>query len=132
MQNLINIRTNTDTPETINIPVTKVWNDNNNQDGKRATAVTIKLLADGVDTGKTLTLNEANGWKGTFTGLPKKANGVDIVYTIKEEPVPSGYTVAITGDTTGFTVTNTYTPDKRVPLSPQKVLYPSGKDIIKS
>ena len=104
--------TNTYTPETINIPVTKVWNDNNNQDGKRATAVTIKLLADGVDTGKTLTLNEANGWKGTFTGLPKKANGVDIVYTIKEEPVPSGYTVAITGDTTGFTVTNTYSPEK--------------------
>ena len=96
----------------INIPVTKVWNDNNNQDGKRAAAVTIKLLADGVDTGKTLTLNEANGWKGTFTGLPKKANGVDIVYTIKEEPVPSGYTVAITGDTTGFTVTNTYSPEK--------------------
>ena len=96
----------------INIPVTKVWNDNNNQDGKRATTVTIKLLADGVDTGKTLTLNEANGWKGTFTGLPKKANGVDIVYTIKEEPVPSGYTVAITGDTTGFTVTNTYSPEK--------------------
>ena len=104
--------TNTYTPETINIPVTKVWNDSNNQDGKRATAVTIKLLADGVDTGKTLVLNEANNWKGTFTGLAKKANGVDIVYTIKEEPVPSGYTVAITGDTTGFTVTNTYSPEK--------------------
>ena len=104
--------TNTYTPETINIPVTKVWNDNNNQDGKRATEVTIKLLADGVETGKTLVLNESNSWKGTFTGLPKKANGVDIVYTIKEEPVPSGYTVAITGDTTGFTVTNTYSPEK--------------------
>ena len=65
-----------------------------------------------MDTGKILTLNEANGWKGTFTGLPKKANGVDIVYTIKEEPVPSGYTVAITGDTTGFTVTNKYSPEK--------------------
>ena len=65
-----------------------------------------------MDTGKTLVLNEANNWKGTFTGLAKKANGVDIVYTIKEEPVPSGYTVAITGDTTGFTVTNKYSPEK--------------------
>ena len=37
--------------EKIEIPVTKVWNDENNQDGKRPEKVTIKLLADEVDTG---------------------------------------------------------------------------------
>ena len=43
--------------------------DKDNQDGKRPSSVTVKLLADGQDTGKTLELNAANGWTGSFTGL---------------------------------------------------------------
>ena len=105
--------TNTHEPAEIEIPVEKTWNDAENQDGKRTDSVTIKLLADGEDTGKILTLNEDNEWKGKFTELDKNKAGKEIAYTIKEEPVPSGYEVAITGTAaTRFLVTNTHTPAK--------------------
>ncbi|WP_417085249.1 Cna B-type domain-containing protein, partial [Lancefieldella rimae] len=56
-------------------------------------------------------LDEAGNWTGTFSSLDKyKADGTEIVYTIKEDEV-SGYTSEITGDaTTGFTITNTEVP----------------------
>ena len=53
---------NTYTPAKTEVSVKKVWKDENNQDGKRPSSVTVKLLADGQDTGKTLELTEANGW----------------------------------------------------------------------
>ena len=103
----------TGTPETIDIPVTKVWNDNNNQDKLRPTEITVTLLANGSPvSGKTLTLNEGNGWKGTFEDLPKSEDGVDIVYTVREENVPTEYEVTYDGTVVvGFTVTNTHTPE---------------------
>ena len=102
-------------PELIEIPVTKVWDDNENQDGIRPLAVTVQLLAGGVEVeGQILTLNESNNWKDTFTGLPKKANGVEIDYTVEENPVPARYTVATAGDVdTTFTITNSYVPGTR-------------------
>ena len=95
--------TNTNT-EKVNVPVAKKWI------GPKANSVTVHLLADGVDTGKTLTLDEAGNWTGTFSSLDKyKADGTEIVYTVKEDDI-ANYTVAITGDaTTGFTITNTNT-----------------------
>jgi hypothetical protein len=54
---------------TTSVKVTKVWVDGNNQDGIRPAFVTVKLLADGVDTGKTENLTATNGWKAEFTGL---------------------------------------------------------------
>ena len=105
--------TNTHIPETIDIPVTKVWSDSNNQDGKRPTSITVKLLANGTDVpGKTLTLNSSNSWKGTFEDLPVYESGEKINYTIEEEGVPAEYSVVTTGSSTeGFTVTNTYKPE---------------------
>ena len=110
--------TNTYTPGKINIPVEKIWNDNNNQDGIRPDKITVKLLADGEDTGKTVELSDQNGWKAEFTDLDKNNNGKEIVYTIEELPVPEGYEVTISGDkTSGFTVTNTHTPEKiKIPV----------------
>ncbi len=52
--------TNSYTPGKVVIPVTKSWQDNNDQDGLRPQSVTVKLLADGKDTGKTLILSEGN------------------------------------------------------------------------
>lgn len=95
----------------INIPVEKVWEDNNNQDDKRPNSVTVTLYADGQSTGKSLTLSKANGWKGTFENLDEFKDGEKINYTVKEAPV-SGYTAVVTGDaSTGFTITNSYTPE---------------------
>ena len=95
----------------INIPVEKVWDDNDNQDGIRPQSVTVKLLADGKDTEKTLTLNAGNNWQGTFSELDKYENGREVTYTIEEVSV-TGYEPEISGSSsTGFTITNTHTPE---------------------
>ena len=102
---------NTYTPAKTEVPVKKVWKDENNQDGKRPTSVTVKLLADGQDTGKTLELTEANGWAGSFKDLDADKGGTPIQYTVVEVTVPS-YTSEVTGDAaSGFTITNSYSPE---------------------
>lgn len=102
---------NTYTPAKTEVPVKKVWKDENNQDGKRPTSVTVKLLADGQDTGKTLELNAANGWAGSFKDLDADKGGTPIQYTVVEVTV-AGYTSEITGDAaSGFTITNSYSPE---------------------
>ena len=90
----------------------KVWDDKNNQDGKRPASVTVKLLADGQDTGKNLELNKENNWSGNFTDLDVNKVGKAIVYTVEEVAV-AGYKSEITEDApTGYTITNSYTPGK--------------------
>ena len=102
---------NTYTPAKTEVPVKKVWKDENNQDSKRPTSVTVKLLADGQDTGKTLTLTEANGWAGSFKDLDADKGGTPIQYTVVEVTV-AGYTSKVTGDAaSGFTITNSYSPE---------------------
>ena len=102
---------NTYTPAKTQVSVKKAWNDMNNQDGKRPSSVTVKLLADGQDTGKTLKLTEANGWAGSFKDLDADKGGTPIQYTVVEVTVP-GYTSEVTGDAaSGFTITNSYLPE---------------------
>ena len=83
------------------VKVTKQWV------GTPAASVEIKLFADGQDANKSLTLNAAGNWEGKFENLPKyKADGSEIVYTVRETPV-AGYTTTIEGDTEhGYVVTN--------------------------
>ena len=107
--------TNSYTPETTVVKVTKAWV------GPKTNSVTVHLLADGIDTGKTLTLDEAGNWTGTFSNLPKYKDGTAITYTVKEDDV-ANYTNAITGDaTTGFTITNTNTEKVNVPVKKEWV-----------
>lgn len=81
----------------ISVAVSKEWSDADNQDGKRPTSVTVKLLDDGEDTGKTVTLNADNNWESSFTGLPfNNEDGSVINYTVEEVAV-TGYTATITG-----------------------------------
>ncbi|MBQ8200161.1 MAG: Cna B-type domain-containing protein [Clostridia bacterium] len=84
----------------------KTWNDNGDQDGMRPDSITIRLLANGVEIAHQV-IDEEDNWAWVFQLLPKYANGVEIVYTITEDPVP-GYTTDITGDATRYTVTNTH------------------------
>ncbi|WP_245798960.1 Cna B-type domain-containing protein [Collinsella vaginalis] len=101
--------TNAYTPEVRSIPVTKTWV------GPAAGPVTVRLLADGVDTGKTLTLDEAGNWTGPFEDLPRYRNGQEIAYTVVEDAV-SGYTSEVSGDAaSGFTVKNTKNEDPPAP-----------------
>ena len=102
---------NTYTPAKTQVSVKKVWKDENNQDGKRPTSVTVKLIADGQDTGKTLELNAANDWTGSFKDLDADKGGTPIQYTVVEVTV-AGYTSKVTGDAaSGFTITNSYSPE---------------------
>ena len=99
---------NTHTADQTSITVTKAWYDDSNRDGKRPNDITVKLLADGVDTGKTLVLNSGNGWTGSFTGLDVNKAGQKITYTIEEITV-DGYTTVISGSQSqGYAITNTH------------------------
>ena len=104
--------TNTYTPATTSIKVTKSWNDNDNQDGKRPDEVTVDLLVNGSKDGQSKELSKSNNWTATFDNLPVNQDGHAITYTVAEEAVAnSKYTAKVTGDAkSGFTITNTYTP----------------------
>ncbi|MDU6558898.1 MAG: Cna B-type domain-containing protein, partial [Streptococcus sp.] len=103
--------TNKYTPAKTSVSVKKAWDDKDNQDGKRPSSVTVKLLADGQDTGKTLELNKDNNWSGSFTDLDVNKAGKAIVYSVVEVTV-TGYNSEVTGDpVSGFTITNNYTPE---------------------
>ena len=102
-------------PETVDLTVKKVWDDNNNQDGIRPTELKVTLKKNGT-TLKEVTLNAANNWTATESGLRKKEGGVDIVYTWVEDEasLPQGYaktdeSVSTDGLTTTFT--NKHTPE---------------------
>lgn len=101
---------NTYTTETVTLDVKKEWDDNNNQDGIRPSKVTFKVY-NGTTVVDTITLSETN-WTGTSKALPKKNNGQDITYTVREDPVPAGYTESDTvRDSDGkYTITNSHTP----------------------
>lgn len=100
-------------PKKLEVSVTKVWDDCNDNDGYRPDSVTVSLLADGEPTGKTLVLSEANQWTGSFMELNAYADGEEIVYTVTENAV-SKYTTVITNEqdsATDFIITNSHVPE---------------------
>lgn len=111
--------------KTAEIPVEKIWKDDGHED-KRPTEITVTLYADGARTDKTLVLSAANEWKGVFRNLPEKKDGKIITYTVKEVEV-KGYESVLTGNMhDGFTLTNTYKPEKPpTPPTPPKPLIPA-------
>lgn len=86
----------------VSVPVEKKWV------GPAAAKATVRLLADGKDTGKSIELNESNSWRGSFKDLAKYSkSGSEVAYTVAEDAV-EGYSSKVTGDAgRGFTVTNT-------------------------
>ena len=115
--------TNTHTPQKINAVVKKVWDDKDNQDGKRPTELTVDLMRNGTEVAGTVTLNEENGWTDTVENLDKYTGGVENVYTWAEKNLPEGYSLTdtkkevteATEDTLEAditTLTNSYTPGK--------------------
>lgn len=102
----------------ISIPVVKRWDDENDRDDLRPESITVRLLADGNDTGKTLILDATNHWKGVFENLDVTTNGTPIHYTVEEVQV-RGYETSITGTPAeGFVITNTHTSDQGPMPSP--------------
>ncbi|MBQ1310452.1 MAG: Cna B-type domain-containing protein [Blautia sp.] len=115
--NTWNVRiTNSHTPETVNVPVTKEWNDKDDQDRVRPEEVTVVLTAkcgNVTENIRTVTLNESNAWSYTETGLPKFRKGEPISYQWIEDPVPENYTVRYDNTlASGEKIINTYNPGK--------------------
>ena len=106
--------TNSHTPEQVKVSGQKVWDDADDQDGKRPTSITVKVM-DGSTIVDTLEVTAANGWKFESKDLPKYRNGQEIAYTLKEDAVAQ-YETKIDK----FTVTNSYTPET-IKVSGQKV-----------
>ncbi len=79
--------------------------------------VTVWLYANGVDTGRTVTLNLKNGWRAVFKGLPyEDSDGKVISYSVEEVQTRDNWAVSY-GDMTvtggsppnySTTITNTY------------------------
>ena len=106
--------------ETTTATVKKVWDDANNQDGKRPTTISAQLKADGVAVQKdgkdvVVELTAGNGWTATIEDLPLNNNGEAIEYTWSEDEtgLPAGYKLSGTSKSgTVTTLTNSYTPEK--------------------
>lgn len=85
----------------------RIWQDQNNQDGKRPDQITVNLLANGVLQDSQIVTSQ-NDWQYQFTQLPKFLNGREIEYSVSENAVPD-YTTTIAGTM----ITNTHTPEVR-------------------
>ena len=79
---------------TTQVEVTKVWV--GDTPANRPATVTVELRKigpEGSELIKTLDLDATGNWQGVFEGLLKYCpQGEDIVYYVKENPVPTGYT----------------------------------------
>ena len=79
--------------------------------------VTVRLLANGINTGRSITLNLKNNWEGSFLGLPYADDSGNVIqYTVEEvwekERWATTYGEITTKDGTpptySVTITNTY------------------------
>ena len=97
----------TNKQEATEVSIIKVWDDADNQDGKRPEELTVTL-----SNGMEVVLNEENKWSATIENLPKYDKETEIEYTWSEE-MPEGYKLESTEkDGTITTITNTHTPSK--------------------
>ena len=99
-------------PKKISVNVTKLWNDNNNQDGKRLTSVTYALVTDGVegDPVRAETTDFSHVWNNLYK---YRDQGTEIQYSVIEhntgDYTPS-YECSESGEGIACVVTNTHTP----------------------
>ena len=102
--------TNTHVPEKITISGKKIWNDNNNEKGKRPEKVVVNLF-DGKTKVASVEVTAETEWTYTFENLPKYKNkGEEIKYTVIEEEIEN-----YTSEVNGFDITNTYTEEEPEP-----------------
>ena len=101
-----------------NLSVNKAWNDDGNRDGLRSDSVTVKLYANGSDTGKSVSLSEDNSWQGEFSMIPYADEaGNHINYTIREAEIENGTLDGYTADyhqnnDGSITISNVHDPIK--------------------
>ena len=87
--------TNTRTPDSTSVTLTKSWLDQNNAGGQRPESIVVQLLANGESVGDVVTISAEGNWTYTWSDLPQKSEGKDIVYSISEINLAEGYTSTI-------------------------------------
>ena len=103
---------------------TVIWIDNDNAAGRRPQSVLVHLLADGQDTGISVSVDEAMGWKYSFENLPRFKDGKEIVYSVREDEV-EGYG----NQAEGMNVTNRLLVDAQVKeIGKKRILPKTGQD----
>ena len=90
------------------VSVIKEWDDNNNSAKLRPDSIKVQLYANGLLTGKAVTLNSANNWQYTWSGLVKNAKGSTVTYTVKEVSIPNGYRGITTVNGNDIVIKNIY------------------------
>ncbi len=106
---------NTHTPDQTSVSVVKAWEDNGDQDGERPESITVRLLADGEDTGRTLVLDDSNDWRGSFEELDiYHDQGEKIVYTIEEDDIADyeSSIIEIGENSYAFAIVNEHVPEE--------------------
>ncbi|MCC8102237.1 MAG: Cna B-type domain-containing protein [Clostridiales bacterium] len=104
--------TNTHEPATISIPVTKTWDDNDDQDGLRPESITVTLkTSSGVS--YEAELSAENGWAYTFEDVFVYYNEGELAEYSLEEMTVDGYETEIAAGEEGysFAITNTHEPE---------------------
>lgn len=105
-----------DTDETIEVSVSKVWNDGVGV--SRPSSVSVQLYKNGTAYGEPVILSAENNWSHTWSQLDSSA-----AWTVDEVHIPDGYSKTVTHSGNHWTITNTRnvlpdTPDK--PDAPDK------------
>ena len=111
----------TNTYDSTEYTATKVWDDADDQDGKRPKTIQLQLKQNDADYGDPVTVGldddgeplegtevseDGNSWSYTWSPLETKVDGEDATYSADEVAVPTGYTKTVEEDT----ITNTYVP----------------------
>ncbi len=99
----------------VNVTVNKVWEDNNDQDGKRPEelALTLNGLPSGTTAPEPTIKKDGKTWTYTWEKLPKyDSDGKELTYTVTEENVPADYEVSGSPAQNKGTITNTHEPIK--------------------
>lgn len=113
------------------ISVEKIWEDGNDEAKKRPDSITVKLLANGEDTGRRLVLSAKDNWKGSFYGLDYTQDGKTIEYTVAEIGVKDYESKVSGSDKSGYIITNTVVPEKPAPAPTPEIKLPKIPHITK-
>ncbi len=117
--------TNTYVPDSIEVLVEKIWNDQNNNDGFRPTSIEVQLLA---GTYPIVTLSEANNWKGSFGLMPRFEDGYEISYFVAEQEVDKYNTLVMYNNNIDNTVCNVMVTNKHVSETVNLTVYKHWDD----
>lgn len=119
------------TGKTMTIPLAVTWDDQDDADQIRPKQVTVRLIANGKDSGKSVTVTSDKGWQSAFENLPVyDESGNAISYDSVIEDAVEGYVSVVSGNAQdGFMVKNIHIPGKVDPpvdpIDPEKPIEPA-------